>query len=154
MQSVAALAGGCHMGQCSCRRANSIYDCLGKESGFGADSIHRTSFLSPLVRWRNWDLMMLSCLIIAWKLWVWALIPVLWFLIFLHHPVSSFFFSMLLLLSHFSHVQLCATPETAPQQAPLSLGFSRQEHWSGLPFPSPMHESEKWKWSRSVVSNS
>ena len=27
--------------------------------------------------------------------------------------------------------------------APLSLGFSRQEHWSGLPFPSPMHESEK-----------
>ena len=34
------------------------------------------------------------------------------------------------------------------------MGFSRQEHWSGLPFPSPMHESEKWKWSRSVVSNS
>ena len=28
-------------------------------------------------------------------------------------------------------------------QAPLSLGFSRQEHWSGLPFPSPMHESER-----------
>ena len=38
-------------------------------------------------------------------------------------------------------------------QTPLSLGFSRQEHWSGLPFPSKMHESEKWKWSRSVVSN-
>ena len=39
---------------------------------------------------------------------------------------------------------------------PPSLGFSRQEHWSGLPFPSPMHESGKWKWkwSRSVVSNS
>ena len=35
-----------------------------------------------------------------------------------------------------------------------SLGFSRQEHWSGLPFPSPMHESEKWKWSRPVVSDS
>ena len=34
-----------------------------------------------------------------------------------------------------------------------SLGFSRQEYWSGLPFPSPVHESEKWKWSRSVVSN-
>ena len=47
---------------------------------------------------------------------------------------------MLLLLSHFSCVQLCATPETAANQAPLSLGFSRQEHWSGLPFPSPMHE--------------
>ena len=35
-----------------------------------------------------------------------------------------------------------------------SLGSSRQEHWSGLPFPSPMHPSEKWKWSRSVVSDS
>ena len=34
-----------------------------------------------------------------------------------------------------------------------SLGFSRQEHWRGLPFPSPVHESEKWKWSRSVVSD-
>ena len=42
----------------------------------------------------------------------------------------------------------------AAHQAPPSLGFSRQEHWSGLPFPSPMHESEKWKWSHSVVSHS
>ena len=50
---------------------------------------------------------------------------------------------LLLLLSHFSRVRLCATPETAAHQAPPSLGFSRQEHWSGLPFPSPMHESEK-----------
>ena len=60
----------------------------------------------------------------------------------------------LLLLSHFSRVWLCATPETAAHQAPPSLGLSRQEHWSGLPFPSPMHESEKWKWSRSVMSDS
>ena len=50
---------------------------------------------------------------------------------------------LLLLLSRFSRVRLCATPETAAHQAPLSLGFSRQEHWSGLPLPSPMHESEK-----------
>ena len=49
---------------------------------------------------------------------------------------------MLLLLSRFSRVWLCATPETAAQQAPPSLGFSRHEHWSGLPFPSPMQESE------------
>ena len=42
----------------------------------------------------------------------------------------------------------------AAHQAPPSLGFSGQEHWSGLPFPSPMHENEKWKWSRSVVSDS
>ena len=61
---------------------------------------------------------------------------------------------LLLLLSHFSSVWLCATPQTAAHQAPPSLGFSRQEHWSGLLFPSPMHESEKWKWSSSVVSNS
>ena len=33
------------------------------------------------------------------------------------------------------------------------MGFSRQEHWSGLPFLSPVHESEKGKWSRSVVSD-
>ena len=52
---------------------------------------------------------------------------------------------LLLLLSHFSRVQLCATPHTSARQAPLSLGFSRQEHWSGLPFPSPMHQSEKVK---------
>ena len=30
-------------------------------------------------------------------------------------------------------------------------GFSRQEYWSGLPFPSPMHEREKWKWKWSRV---
>ena len=35
----------------------------------------------------------------------------------------------------------------------LSLGFSRQEQWSGLPFPSPIHEREKSKWSRSVISD-
>ena len=40
----------------------------------------------------------------------------------------------LLLLRHFSRVQLCTTPP---------LGFSRQEHWSGVPFPSPMRKSEK-----------
>ena len=108
---------------------------------------------------------------------------------------------LLLLLSRFSRVQLCVTPETAatrlprpwdspgkntgvgchflPQcmkvksesevtqscltlcnpmdgshQAPPSLRFSRQEHWSELPFPSPMHESEKWNWSCSVMSDS
>ena len=50
---------------------------------------------------------------------------------------------ILLLLLLLSRVRLCATPYTAAHQAPLSLGFSRQEHWSGLPLPSPMHESEK-----------
>src|SRR5574340_684766 len=41
---------------------------------------------------------------------------------------------LLLLLSRFSRVQLCETPQTAAHQAPPSLGFSRQEYWSGLPF--------------------
>ena len=49
---------------------------------------------------------------------------------------------LLLLLSCFSCGWLCVTPYTAAHQAPPSLGFSRQEHWSGLPFPSPMRESE------------
>ena len=53
-----------------------------------------------------------------------------------------------------SHIQLLATPWTAAHQAPPSMGFSRQEYWSGVPFLSPMHGSEKWKWSRSVVSDS
>ena len=40
---------------------------------------------------------------------------------------------------------LCDPIDGSPPGSPF-LGFSRQEHWSGLPFPSPMHESEKWKW--------
>ena len=49
-----------------------------------------------------------------------------------------------------SYPTLCDPIDGSPPGSP-SLGFSRQEHWSGLPFPSPMHESEKWKWSRSVM---
>ena len=44
---------------------------------------------------------------------------------------------LLLLLSCFSSVRLLVTSWTAVHQAPPSLGFSRQEHWCGLPFPSP-----------------
>ena len=44
---------------------------------------------------------------------------------------------LLLLLDRFSRVQLCATLWLAAHQAPPSTGFSRQEYWSGLPFPSP-----------------
>ena len=47
---------------------------------------------------------------------------------------------------------LCNPIDGSPPGS-LVLGFSRQEHWSGLPFPSPMHESEKWKWCHSVVSD-
>ena len=52
-----------------------------------------------------------------------------------------------------SCLTLCDSIDGSPPGSP-SPGFSRQEHWSGLPFPSPKHESEKWKRSRSVVSDS
>ena len=45
---------------------------------------------------------------------------------------------------------LCDPIDGSPPGFP-SLGFSRQEHWNGLPFPSPVHESEKWKWSCSAM---
>ena len=41
------------------------------------------------------------------------------------------------MLSCFSPVQLFATPWTVAHYVPLSMGFSRQEYWSGLPFPPP-----------------
>ena len=52
----------------------------------------------------------------------------------------SVFFMIQLLhcaVQSFSHVRLCETPWTVAHQAPLSIGFPRQEYWSGLPFPSP-----------------
>ena len=61
------------------------------------------------------------------------------------------------MLCYAKSLQSCPTlcdPIDGSHQAPPSLGFSRQEHWSGLPFPSPVHKSEKWQWSRSDVSDS
>ena len=61
---------------------------------------------------------------------------------------------LLLLLSHFSRAQLCVTPWTAAYQAPPSKGFSRQEYWSGLPFPSSREfiETPKTKQTKSPSS--
>ena len=56
-----------------------------------------------------------------------------------HKKKHKYYILTLLLLRHFSCVRLCVTPEIAAHQAPPSLGFSRQEHWSGLPFPSPIY---------------
>ena len=53
-------------------------------------------------------------------------------------------------------LQLCPTlcnPIDGSPPGSLIPGILQQKHWSGLPFPSPMHESEKWKWSCSVVSD-
>ena len=52
--------------------------------------------------------------------------------------LTSYMALLLLPLSRFSRVRLRATPQTAAHQAPLSLGFSGQEFWSGLPVPSPI----------------
>ena len=45
------------------------------------------------------------------------------------------------MLSHFSCVQLCGTLWAVAHQSLLSMGFPRQEYWSGLPFPSPRESS-------------
>ena len=62
--------------------------------------------------------------------------------------VSPIVLLLLLLLSRFSRVWLCAIPWTAAHRAPLSWGFSRQEHWSGLPFPSPTDACMLSRFSR------
>ena len=57
----------------------------------------------------------------------------------------SMYYVMLLLLSCFSRVWLLVAPWTAAHQAPPSMGFSRQEYWSGLPLPSPpWHLTNFW----------
>ena len=53
------------------------------------------------------------------------------------HSVPPFFYSTSESVRSLSCVRLFATPRTITRQDPLSMGFSRQEYWSGLPFPSP-----------------
>ena len=54
-----------------------------------------------------------------------------------HYHSTQVLISVLEKVKSLSHVQLVATPWTIAYQVPLSMGFSRQEYWSGLPFPSP-----------------
>ena len=54
-----------------------------------------------------------------------------------HHGLCSLSCGCACVLSRFSHVWLFATPWTTAHQTPLSMGFSRQKHWSGLPCPPP-----------------
>ena len=56
------------------------------------------------------------------------------------------------MLTRFSHVQLFAALWTVAHQAPLSLGFSRQEYWSGLPFPPPEDLSNSGNEPASLLS--
>ena len=69
----------------------------------------------------QWSLACLECLMNVEKWW----------------EIKGCMLLLLLLLSCFSRVRLCATPWTVAYRASPSMGFSRQEHWSGLPFPSP-----------------
>ena len=55
-------------------------------------------------------------------------------------------------LSHFTHVWLSEIPWTVARQAPLSMGFSRQEYWSGLPFPSPVMKCEVSELAQSCLT--
>ena len=64
---------------------------------------------------------------------------------------------MSVLVCSVSHVRLCVTPWTIARQVPLSRGFSRQEHWSGLPFPPPgggisniLENIGKWEDTRQI----
>ena len=58
----------------------------------------------------------------------------------------------MLLLSRFSRVQLCATPQMAAHQAPPSMGFSRQEYWSEVPLPSPAAFNRPANLEKSAVA--
>ena len=51
--------------------------------------------------------------------------------------LGSFYLSISSTTCMLSHVRLCGTPWTVVHQAVLSMGFSKQEYWSGLPLPSP-----------------
>ena len=73
---------------------------------------------------RKWSLLQYSCLKDSMDRGVW------------HFTVHS---CTVKSLSRFSHVQLFVTPWTVARPSPLSMGLSRQESWSGLPYPSPRH---------------
>ena len=60
---------------------------------------------------------------------------------------------LLLLLSHLSCPTLCNPLDGSPPGSTVP-GILQERHWNGLRFPSPVHESEKWKWSCSVMSKS
>ena len=60
---------------------------------------------------------------------------------------SKWLLLLLLLLSRFSRVRLCATPWTAAYQAPPSMGFSRQEYCSGVPLPASLFISNTSNWT-------
>ena len=63
---------------------------------------------------------------------------------------ASLLIGYVCMLSHLSHVQLCAMLQTVACQAPRSIGFSRQEYWSGLPCP-PLEIFPTQGWNLSLL---
>ena len=74
-----------------------------------------------------------------------------WLLAHCYKGMTYWHLLLLLLLSRFSRVRLLATPWTAAYQAPLPMGFSRQEYWSGVPLPSPTDTCYTWIKSENIT---
>ena len=89
----------------------------------------------------HWAFIVYICVILELRTWINVCVYVQFYIKHVGQSLLGMFFDVCM-LSCFSHVQLFATPWTVTHQAPLSMGFSRPEHWGGLPFPSPMRESE------------
>ena len=85
-----------------------------------------------------WELCSLFSLFQLYFLLLTTIIAVFSRILFIHSfPINYFSKSCCAVLSHFNHVQLFATLWTIALQAPLSKKFSKQEHWSRLPYPPP-----------------
>ena len=117
---------------------------------------HRQTILQQRIsitkknRWKNW---LQSCYIIQNNSFLWySLSKELFFFFFLTHTAAAAAAAAAAALLQ-SCPTLCDPIEGSPPGS-LVPGILQQEHWSGLPFPCTTHESEKWKWSRSVVSDS
>ena len=78
-------------------------------------------------------------------------LPCLWYSPGKNTGVGCHFLLQCVKVKSLSCVQLIATPWTAAYQAPPSMGFSRQEYWSGLPFPSPMTNLDSILKSRDIT---
>ena len=68
-------------------------------------------------------------------------------------PVIKYEVSEVSELKLLSHVRLSVSPWTVAYQVPLSMGFSRQEYWSGLPFPSPSSHRDVFKNNNTFKNN-
>ena len=84
----------------------------------------------------HWAFIVYICVILELRTWINVCVYVQFYIKHVGQSLLGMFFDVCM-LSCFSHVQLFANPWTVTHQAPLSMGFSRPEHWGGLPFPPP-----------------